>query len=172
VVCQISFAMLFIVCLIYRQHSMLLYEGDMKGKTEVPYNLPSLGSLVGPSAASCPVLHERSTVHFVLALLRLMWTLGKLNRSTVETVCRITFNRSLHLFLVLFHCTVFQFQSFLFGWASTRHSRLWSKSNNFAAYELSDVPHVVSGLSPFMVRSFSIQYVYYVRFCLAVHTLS
>jgi len=69
-----------------RQHSVLLYEAEASEKTEVANGLPSLGSLVGPNAGQCPVLRARTTVHFVLATVRLLLTLGKLNRTIVDEV--------------------------------------------------------------------------------------
>jgi hypothetical protein len=72
---------------VIRQYSVLLYEGETSGKTEVAHNLPDLGSLVGPNASQCPVLHDRTTVHLLLAITRLLLIMGKLNPSIVEMVC-------------------------------------------------------------------------------------
>ena len=74
---------------------MLLYK-DSTTQPEIPDNLPSLGSVVGPASQCCPPLSKTQTVtHFVLAMLRLLVQVGRLHKGLVAKVSNILFRMSL-----------------------------------------------------------------------------
>ncbi|KAI0237577.1 RNA polymerase II-associated protein 1 [Lamellibrachia satsuma] len=66
-----------------RTHSLLLLD-PVSGQSELPSNLPELGSLVGGQALVCPLLHEESSVSILLAVSRLLVTVGKLHKDMVD----------------------------------------------------------------------------------------
>jgi len=70
-----------------RRHSLLLYEDrELYGDSERLTSLPSLGSLVGRARRPCPVIDDKTTVHFVTSVVRLLIHLGRLHRAVVTKV--------------------------------------------------------------------------------------
>ena len=67
---------------------MLLWPEKLE-RPEIPKNLPELGSLVGTKADTCPVLHNQSTINFVLAIARLLVSMGKIHKTLVQKVSNI-----------------------------------------------------------------------------------
>lgn len=49
-------------------------------------SLKTLGSLAGIRGALCPLLNPRSTLAFLIAVMRLLIALGKLHKGIIETV--------------------------------------------------------------------------------------
>ena len=90
------------VCVRSRRHSLLLYEDrELYGDGERLANLPSLGSLVGRAKRPCPLIGNKTTIHFVTAVVRLLIELGRLHRSVVTKVRSLVI--AVCLLHVLFH---------------------------------------------------------------------
>ena len=59
---------------------MLLFEDrSLSGDTERSTNLPSLVSLIGRASQRRPLIGDKTTVHFVTAVSRLLIELGRLH---------------------------------------------------------------------------------------------
>ena len=60
-------------------HSMLIRE-EVSERPENTRSSPELGSLIGGEGVTCAIISEGTTIHFVVALLRLLYVIGKLHK--------------------------------------------------------------------------------------------
>lgn len=59
---------------------MLLYS-ESPDRSEGLDAIAELGSLVGEGAVTCPVIRQTSTINFVVAMLRVLCAMGKVNKT-------------------------------------------------------------------------------------------